>query len=283
MRGNAAAAIPRLAQVLTDDPAPEVRQMAAVALGALGDGTAEALESIRAAILKDDSDIVRGAAIRCLQPLGPRAKPAVPELVRALADTNSGNRSDAALALGWIRSDAEEALPALAGVLRDAQQPTILRINAAISLGRIGSAEAAQCLPDIVALVDSPDKHVRVGFIMAVSEFGPSAKSVAHQLTCYLSDPDPMVRTMAAGTFYDIGSPELNDAIPILVAMLSDPDDGVRGNAALSLGAAVPAAIDALPALRNLLSDPFPEVRARAEGAIQSIEQPAREQELGID
>ena len=68
------------------------------------------------------------------------------------------------------------------------------------------------------------------------------------------------MRRAAAEVLGGLG-PAAKDAVPDLVKLLDDPDEGVRWAAASALGGIGPAAKDAAPDLVKLLKDPDEGVR----------------------
>jgi HEAT repeat protein len=65
--------------------------------------------------------------------------------------------------------------------------------------------------------------------------------------------------------------PQLDHAIPLLVAALGNPGERIRGNAAQTLGTLGPAARDAIPFLEKLLTDEWQNVREAATNALVAI------------
>ena len=61
-------------------------------------------------------------------------------------------------------------------------------------------------------------------------------------------------------------------AVPDLITLLSNPDEGSRNSACIALRGIGPGAKPALPALKKSLSDPSKDVRQFAALAIKSIE-----------
>jgi HEAT repeat protein len=79
------------------------------------------------------------------------------------------------------------------------------------------------------------------------------------------------VRAWAAHALAEIG-PDAKDAVPALIKLLKDSDEGPRNDSCMALGDIGPVAIDALPALRNALNDPSKDVRQFAQRAIDKIQ-----------
>lgn len=70
-----------------------------------------------------------------------------------------------------------------------------------------------------------------------------------------LGDPDPYVRTLAAGTLAQMG-PDAAEAVPTLIILLEDESESVRQHAARALGQVGPGAEQAVPALIQKLQGP---------------------------
>ena len=64
-------------------------------------------------------------------------------------------------------------------------------------------------------------------------------------------------------------------AVPLLIKLLIDEDQGVRINAAIALGVIGKKAKEAIPALRKLENDDYAEVRGAASESIKKIQQTA--------
>jgi HEAT repeat protein len=66
--------------------------------------------------------------------------------------------------------------------------------------------------------------------------------------------------------------PAAEPAIPALLTLVRDPEEGPRYTSCIALGGIGPAASPALPALREALKDPSMYVRGFARRAIERIE-----------
>jgi len=100
---------------------------------------------------------VQGAYGLSLQ--GPKAKEAVPDLVKALQSSDALLRAQAALALGAIGPDARDAVPALTTALDDPEWS--VRRQSAMALGAIGP-DARPAVPVLHRLQNSdPNGLVR--------------------------------------------------------------------------------------------------------------------------
>lgn len=80
-------------------------------------------------------------------------EPAIPELVRLLADRDPKTRARAAWALGRMGVKGKPAVPALMAALEDEER--LVRESAARALGQIGP-EAAEAIPDLVRMMTVP-------------------------------------------------------------------------------------------------------------------------------
>src|SRR5580704_13436662 len=80
--------------------------------------------------------------------IGPQAAEAVPALAGTLKDRRENARSSAAYALGQIGPQAAKAVPALAAALKDPEEN--VRRRAVYALGSIGP-KAAEAVPALLA------------------------------------------------------------------------------------------------------------------------------------
>jgi HEAT repeat protein len=129
-------------------------------------GSAAILALVRA--LRDgDVQLRRNAALAMIDLAGgfsAEARPpldireALPELIRATEDSDSGVRAWAAHAIAAIGTDAAPAIPALLRLLRDPEEGP--RNTSCIALGRIG-APATAALPALRQALNDPSSTVR--------------------------------------------------------------------------------------------------------------------------
>jgi HEAT repeat protein len=153
---GAKAAVPALLRVVKEERStshsrslPDVRLPAAGALGSIGDARPDVVAAL-AELTKDrwvqtygnEYDDVAYALGR----LGPEAKAAVPVLVEQLQDKNHRWRAYVLRALQGIGPGAGAAVPALIRVLEDEKESMDMRVNAALTLSRIGAA-AKEAIP----------------------------------------------------------------------------------------------------------------------------------------
>ncbi len=169
--------------------------------------------------------------------LGADGRPAVPALVRALADPNPLIRTEAARTLARLGQRSRAAVRAIARIIADQAADIDLRLVALESLDTFGpnASLAIPAVLDLLARHDSP--LVRA--------------SCALSLGAIARDQPRVIEALAGETTH--------------------PDMTVRAAAADALGRLGPPARSALPALRRLASDPQAFVAARARAAIDRI------------
>jgi len=119
---------------------------------------------------------------------------------------------------------------------------------------RTNQAQEQTPSPVARALASIPIRQwgVRETAVDAIARIGAPAVPALIQS---LSDPDPGVRTQAARALARMGD-TAKPALPELIQALRDPDEGVRIAATKALGQMGPTAAPALPALIDLLKTP---------------------------
>jgi len=141
---DAAAASPELAAALSDTSAA-VREASAAALVQVGDRMPAGAVQALAKSLADPDPEVRDLAATALGSAGPKAAAAVPALTQALNDPVDFVRAPAADALGAMGAEARAAVMPLATKLLSRDQGFVLA-SVAYALGNIGPA-AKDALP----------------------------------------------------------------------------------------------------------------------------------------
>jgi HEAT repeat protein len=229
-----------------------------------------------------------GDAKHAAEDLARLGTPGLATLVRVLSDpaADTEARQWAVLALG-SSGDEAIALGPLVAALRDVDGGRFLPLAAAIALGRLGTAAAAEALVEVLA--DSTYGHYGRAHIDALHEIGtPAVPALLHALAegsaaqrhwaayilgwlrepqalqplvAALGDPDEVLRAAAAGALAWLGDAR---AAPALLPLLSDPAPSVRAQAANALGSFDRREVVPASALLPLLYDPSPDVRAAA-------------------
>jgi HEAT repeat protein len=220
---------------LLEDDHPAVRGAAATSLVRLGPTAIAALEKAL------DKPALRTLAMELLAAAGSKAKPAVDNLVAALADADPATRGDAAVALAAIGPEAAEAVPALAKLLASDEKEDALRYAAAYALGRIGPASASVA-ETLRGLSKSEDELMASVAIWALLKIEPENKA------------------------------QVAAAVPALRKALRGKRDLARLEAAAALGDLGAAAVSAVPMLELVSEDdPLPAVRRAAAAAVAKI------------
>lgn len=277
--------LPVLIQALGD---ANVRQGASAALVKLGDA---AVPALRKSLASKEPDVRVWSAFT-LGEIGPAAKSASGELVKALADSDQSLRSAAAQALGKIGT--ADAVPALAKALCDEHEP--VRLHAVVALGQIGPASHPATKQLIAVLSDHSLRPAARG---ALIDIGPSTvdslvealddDSIRFDVAAVLREVDP-----AEAEKIGLGKPTAAD-LPSLRTVLFDgtrqPDEhaaaaqslatlGDEGFAVLieafsqpeiaraAAGAFSKAGPCAVSALADVLVHEQPEVRGSAADAL---------------
>lgn len=182
--------------------------------------------------LKSGDKVIRRDASYRLSQLGPEAKAAVPELVKALDDSEDQVWFNSITALARIGPAAEAAIPDLIKQLDKADRG---RNNGqywyrtAFALGAIGPA----ALPELIKGLASDKAHVRSAASKAIGWIGPAASDAIAPLAQRLGDGDADVRTQAAEALARIGAA----ALPVLTDSLKSEQAAVRAAAATALEA----------------------------------------------
>jgi HEAT repeat protein len=208
----------------TGDVQPRVRALSCVALGALGTPSNDVVGALRRR-LDDENPQVRYSAARALGELE-----TVPADVLARLDAMRSHDPDPT-----VRGGADEALLALGGPAPrsdggiDAQLRSIevadpqARAAAIDGLGRMGQrgeiARPDDVIPAITSHLASDDYYqCRISAALALWRIGRADPVVLSALTSAMSDPHPLVQTMAAQVLGNFGS-KAASTLPALRAL----------------------------------------------------------------
>lgn len=268
-------AVGALVRSLTEDGEASVRAPAVSALGAIGD--LRALPAVRAALA--DLDLgVRSAALHAFVGFGPECAPALPDVVRILrSDPEPGLRATAALALGQWQQGAAPAVPALLRALADPEPGVRSATASALFSLALADALPAATGAALLAALASSEPDVRLYAAQALLRLprlppgageallrafraDPAADAAPALLAALAMDESPGEAVLAAlrelagsstpaaraaaGSLVRLGG-EADRArgLELLTAALGDPQ--ARGSALLALGAAGAAAAPA--------------------------------------
>jgi HEAT repeat protein len=187
-----------------------------------------------------------------LMKLGPKAKDALPVLVKALDDSDKQVWSNSVSAIAAIGPDAQEAIPALIEDL-DSRKGRGQRgfdknqalFRSAYALTRIGPA----AIPPLIQALSGEDAALRAGAAKALGGMGPTAKEAIPALASNLKHPDNDVQREVVDALSLIGS----DAKPPVIAALTGQEARERMASAMTLAGMGRSAQDAAPAMLEQL------------------------------
>lgn len=214
---------------------------------------------LAAQLASTDRDTRREAG-HLLEKLGPAAKPALPELIKAIEDSDKQVWANAISAIAAIGPGAAEAIPQLVDALdsrksRDPRQRDKAQkvMRAAHALACIGDAAR----PALIGALKSDDTGMRLGATKALGGMGARSRDAIPALIENLGHADEELRAAVIDALALIGK----DAVAPLSKSLTWPDARLRSASARALAAIGPAAADAGPAL-------LAQLKAEKEGAV---------------
>jgi HEAT repeat protein len=238
-----------------DDPAPDVRVAACWGLGGFGRAASGAIPHLCTAI-RDGDPRVRAAAAGALQDMtfqmGSKLDGLTPVLTAALRDEDAEVREHAAMALWHIGPAAKAAVPELIRALGKNNRRAHWACMRA--LGSMGPSASA-AVPVLVELLQGPDSDLYEAAASALGNIGPEARAAVPALLKTASEQGRQVRFAAIVALGRIG-PASREAVPIMIkglgarAVLSDAMDSAR-----ALGGIGPDARAAVPALAAIARD----------------------------
>ena len=237
-------AVPTLKFAVKD---PSVASACRLALWHISNDAGQIKELIDTLKVKDP--LIRSSAIRALGEIGPKARAAMPLLIKGLEEQELFVTNATIEALGQMGTAAKAAVPHLAKIV-NGEEP-INAGNALMTLGALGR-DAKDDVPAIARALRHPNKNVRANAISALGQIGPLAKPAVPELVKTLAkaltDNDREVRDHITRTLGTIG-PEAKVAVPTLIKILEDPDEEARLDAAealVEIGSGTKAAAKAL-------------------------------------
>lgn len=164
------------------------------------------------------------------------AQPDLTGLVRDLSAPQPATREQAAETLGQYGPVAADAVPALAGALKDSDQR--VRHEALLALERIG-AGAQAAVPDLKAILEKGPASMKLGAVHALTSIGPDADPATDALMRLAKGDDPSLATAAVLALVRIHPDQAEDlerAVPQLIKSLSSKQSQVRNDAVAALG-----------------------------------------------
>lgn len=236
------------------------RVQAIVALADFGPKAKDAVPDLIKALKENDEDVRLNAAIT----LGKIGKAAVGELTELLPSENEDVRFYSVWALGWIGADAKAAAPAVIRALADKSEG--VRRKAAFALGRI-APDPETAVPALINALDDKQEDVCQAAADGLSKIGaPAVKALIEALT----GPEK-VRQHAANALGEIG-PDAKAAIPALKELLLADKNTIP---VMTSQAMAKIGKEAIPALVAVLKDERPAVRMAGLEGLSKIGAPA--------
>jgi HEAT repeat protein len=198
----------------------------------------------------------------------------IPNLMKALQDSDLLKRANSARVLGRIGPSAKPALPALLKVLKDPDDT--VRKYAMDAILQIGSLTQVH-LPPIIEAVKDKNMEVRLSAIGAIKIMGGEAETAVPALIAALKDPERDVRQKAANALAKMGTVG-KTAVPALAETLTtDQSAEVRAEAAYALSRMGQEAVPALKSIGEGLKHNNRDVRVNSLNAIAAMGSEAKE------
>jgi hypothetical protein len=166
--------------------------------------------------------------------LGPKASPAVPDLVRMARSGNVESAKSATLALGYLGKNALQPLLTLAG---DWEFPCRGEAMVAISDMRSLGTNAHPAVVFLLQMLKGPADAVGAADILG--RLGLESELTVPALTECLQSTNAVLRMWGAISLGRFGE-RARGAVPELSKVLNDPDDNVRREATNALGKIAP-------------------------------------------
>jgi HEAT repeat protein len=262
-------AVPVLRRVLENGP-PQRAAMAARAIVHVGPAARDVepllIKQLQAA--KDERAEV--VFIEALVGLGPAAKAAVPALLEvAKAHPGKAPEIHVLVGLGKIGPAAQEAVPYLAGVLTDTKRPPNLRVHALQSLSEVAPSD--KTLTEALPAMIEDAKWPRAVVVAALARTGPVNPAARTVLEEGISSKDALTRVYAAQGLGK-GNPKDRAVVSVLIEALRDKEVQVRRHAAIAIGEVRPSDPAVARSLEKAAGDPDPRVREAAATALKRLE-----------
>lgn len=277
-----AAAVPGLLAIVEDTDAPWVsRRQAAETLGRLRTPAASAVPVLLRIVDEESETHVssRSWTLKALALFGPVAKDAAPRLAKLVLDPSEplADRQQALEALAQIGTEHAATLPTILELLRapdrmksegddrPAVEDALALRELAVETFTLLGPRGAPAIPALLRLSREPSDILRMKTAQALGAMGGRGEIAVPTLAeMLLFDDSPLVRDAAGEALSKIGG----EAVPALIQLLNDSEEGVRSRSAEALGRMGTAARPALEALTDRLGDDSALVRIAVAEAI---------------
>ncbi len=266
-----------LKESLEKDKSIRVKEIAASSLGKMVPESAPAIPALILAMKQKDTGL-RVAAVDALRRLGPEAKDAAPDL-RALASDSTADiisKSFAFLALGNLKDSA--AIPVLLQTVQDAKMPLELRLPAANAISMMGG-EAGGLIAEKLGLLlieEGTPKDLKIALSITLDSQESFAYPAWKSMVPALKDRDAAVRSIILHCLGSIGAKLQKDFKVVQAAVLGCVNDSaleVRLAAVETLGRWGPELSDdeVVKKVESLTKDTAKEMRETAATVLKRL------------
>lgn len=266
-----------LKESLDKDKSIRVKEIAASSLGKMVPESAPAIPALILAMKQKDTGL-RVAAVDALRRLGPEAKDAAPDL-RALASDSTADiisKSFAFLALGNLKDGA--AIPVLLQTVQDAKMPLELRLPAANAISMMGG-EAGGAFAEKLGLLlieEGTPKDLKIALSITLDSQESFAYPAWKSMVPALKDRDAAVRSIILHCLGNIGVKLQKDFKVVQAAVLGCVNDSaleVRLAAVETLGRWGPELSDdeVVKKVESLTKDTAKEMRETAATVLKRL------------
>ena len=266
-----------LKESLEKDKSIRVKEIAASSLGKMVPESAPAIPALILAMKQKDTGL-RVAAVDALRRLGPEAKDAAPDL-RALASDSTADiisKSFAFLALGNLKDVA--AIPVLLQTVQDAKMPLELRLPAANAISMMGGESGGVIAEKLGLLLieEGTPKDLKIALSITLDSQESFAYPAWKSMVPALKDRDAAVRSIILHCLGSIGAKLQKDFKVVQAAVLGCVNDSaleVRLAAVETLGRWGPELSDdeVVKKVESLTKDTAKEMRETAATVLKRL------------
>lgn len=266
-----------LKESLEKDKSIRVKEIAASSLGKMVPESAPAIPALILAMKQKDTGL-RVAAVDALRRLGPEAKDAAPDL-RALASDSTADiisKSFAFLALGNLKDSA--AIPVLLQTVQDAKMPLELRLPAANAISMMGGEAGGRIAEKLGLLLidEGTPKDLKIALSITLDSQESFAYPAWKSMVPALKDRDAAVRSIILHCLGSIGAKLQKDFKVVQAAVLGCVNDSaleVRLAAVETLGRWGPELSDdeVVKKVESLTKDTAKEMRETAATVLKRL------------
>lgn len=270
-----------LAEVIKDPKAPLDKRLRALSELSWSKDVDDRTVPLLLEALGDSEPKIRAAAVQGLGRLGPKAKTAVPVLLKLLEDdalekaASETDRGSSDVVVETLARIGTDAVPGLAGILQEDTNKPIVRWKAARAFTRLGR-KARTALPVLKAASKDRRLGIAIESACAYARAGGEVAEVMPLLRASLKREQAVVLWTGAAAIERIG-PTAQAAVPELIPLLKHEDREVRIIAARALSQMGSAARPGVPAMAELLKEDDDRQRYQVAGALQRLGPNARE------